>query len=76
MLVAWLPKEKILFQGDLLNRPADGTLLPANDTTAHFSEWLKKSGLPVEQIIGVHSQPTTIAEFATVLEMRRQRASQ
>jgi glyoxylase-like metal-dependent hydrolase (beta-lactamase superfamily II) len=76
MLVAWLPNEKILFQGDLLNRPADGTLLPANDTTAHFYDWLKKSGLPVEEIIGVHSQPTTMAEFATVMEMRRQRASQ
>lgn len=76
MLVAWLPNEKILFQGDLLNRPADGTLLPANETTAHFYDWLQKSGLPVEQVIGVHSQPTTMAEFATVMEMRRQRASQ
>jgi glyoxylase-like metal-dependent hydrolase (beta-lactamase superfamily II) len=76
MLVAWLPNEKILFQGDLLNRPPDGELRPANDTTAHFYEWLQKSGLPVQQVVGVHSQPTTMAEFATVMEMRRQRASQ
>lgn len=76
MLVAWLPNEKILFQGDLLNRPPDGELRPANDTTAHFYEWLQKSGLPVQQIVGVHSQPTTMAELATVMEMRRRRASQ
>jgi glyoxylase-like metal-dependent hydrolase (beta-lactamase superfamily II) len=76
MLVAWLPDERILFQGDLLNRPADGVLLPANDTTAHFYDWLKKSGLPVETLIGVHSQPTTMAELASIVGMRRERASQ
>lgn len=75
MLVAWLPQEKILFQGDLLNRPSDGALLPANDTTAHFAEWLKKSGLAVEQLVGVHGPASTMAELASMLELRQQRAA-
>jgi len=76
MLVAWLPNEKILFQGDLLNRPSDGALLPANDTTAHFYDWIGKSGLPVEQVVGVHGPPTTMSEFASIMDLRRQRAAQ
>ncbi len=71
MLVAWLPQEKILFQGDLMNRPPDGTLNPANETTVHFAEWLKKSGLPVEKLVGVHSQPSSLADLETMLQMRQ-----
>lgn len=76
MLLAWLPQEKILFQGDLLNRPADGALLPANDTTAHFAEWLKQSGWPVEKIIGVHGPVSTMTDLAGMLELRQQQAAQ
>ncbi len=73
MLVVWLPQEKILFQGDLLNRAVGGSLQAANDTTAHFYEWLKRSGLPVEKLIGVHSQASAMADLETTMEMRRQR---
>lgn len=52
MLVVWLPQEKFLFQGDLMNRDGRGNLQPANDTTVHFAEWLKKSALPVEKLVG------------------------
>lgn len=75
MLVAWLPEEKILFQGDLLNRPTDGTLRPANDTTAHFYDWLQKSDLPVEKLLGVHSQVSSMADLEATMELRRQRAA-
>ena len=75
MLVAWLPQEKILFQGDLLNRQGDGVLLPANDTTAHFAEWLKKAGLQVEKLVGVHGPMSTMAELASMLELRQQRVA-
>jgi len=75
MLVAWLPQEKILFQGDLLNRQSDGVLLPANDTTAHFAEWLKKAGLQVEKLVGVHGPASTMAELASMLDLRQQRAA-
>ena len=59
MIVAYLPKEKIIFQGDLLNRPDDGRAVPGNATTAHFAGWLKKSGLAVERIAGVHGPVST-----------------
>ncbi|MGH9816611.1 MAG: MBL fold metallo-hydrolase [Candidatus Acidiferrales bacterium] len=72
MLVAWLPREKILFQGDLMNRPPDGSLNPANETTVHFAEWLKKTALPVEKLVGVHSQPSTMADLETMIQMRQQ----
>jgi len=59
MIVAYLPKEKLIFQGDLLNRPEDGHIAPGNATTAHFADWLKKSGLVVERIVGVHGPVST-----------------
>lgn len=59
MIVAYLPNEKIIFQGDLLNRPEDGHIAPGNATTAHFADWLKKSGLAVERIVGVHGPVST-----------------
>ncbi len=63
MIVAYLPKEKIIFQGDLLNRPEDGRAVPGNATTAHFADWLKKSGLAVERIVGVHGPVATLDDL-------------
>ncbi|HZG54429.1 MAG TPA: MBL fold metallo-hydrolase [Pyrinomonadaceae bacterium] len=63
MIVAYLPKEKLIFQGDLLNRPEDGRITPGNATTAHFAAWLKKSGLAVERVVGVHGPISTLAEL-------------
>lgn len=70
MLVFWFPKQRILFQGDLWNREGDGSTRPANDTTAHFAEWLQKSGLPVERIFGVHGPSGTPAELQQAVQMR------
>lgn len=63
MLVAYLPNEKMVFQGDLLNRPANGDYPIANDTTVHFAKWLETKKLPVEKIIPVHGTITTIEEL-------------
>jgi len=63
MIVAYLPKEKIIFQGDLLNRPEDGHAVPGNATTAHFADWLKKSGLAVERVAGVHGPVATLEDL-------------
>lgn len=63
MLVAYLPKEKIIFQGDLLNRPEDGRIVPGNATTAHFAGWLRKSGLAVERVAGVHGPVATLEDL-------------
>ena len=60
MLVAYLPNEKIIFQGDLLNNSSNGDAAVANDTTAHFAEWIEKRKLPVEKIVPVHGTAQTM----------------
>jgi glyoxylase-like metal-dependent hydrolase (beta-lactamase superfamily II) len=74
MIVAYLPKEKIIFQGDLLNRPEDGHIAPGNATTAHFAEWLKKSGLAVERIVGVHGPVSTPEQLQQAVALMQQQA--
>ena len=63
MLVAYLPDEKMVFQGDLLNRPGNNDPATINDTTIHFAKWLEGRKLPVERIIGVHGPPSTMDEL-------------
>lgn len=71
MLVVYLPKEKILFQADLLNPAANGTIPIAQDTTVSFGERLKQMGLQVEKIYGVHGRAATPEELWTSIEKRR-----
>ena len=71
ILVAYFPKEKILFQADLLNPAANGTIPIAQDTTVSFGERLKELGLQVEKIYGVHGRATTPDELQTSIERRR-----
>ena len=63
MLVAYFPDHKLIYQGDLLNRPSNGDPAIANDTSAHFLEWIDAKKLAVEATIPVHGPLTTIAEF-------------
>jgi hypothetical protein len=44
ILVVYLPKEKILFQADMLNAAANGTFPIAQDPTISFSEKLQQLG--------------------------------
>lgn len=75
MLVAWLPAEGILFQGDLLNAPWDGSPFPGNETTAHFSEWLGRSGVAPRTIAAVHGPPQTVDELHAAVTRFQERAS-
>ena len=63
MLVAYFPDHKMIYQGDLLNRPFTGDPPIANDTSAHFLDWIDSKKLAVETTIMVHGPTTTIAEF-------------
>jgi glyoxylase-like metal-dependent hydrolase (beta-lactamase superfamily II) len=63
MLVAYFPAQKLIFQGDLLNRPPNGDYPIANDTSVHFLNWIDSKKLAVEITIPVHGTPTTIADF-------------
>jgi glyoxylase-like metal-dependent hydrolase (beta-lactamase superfamily II) len=64
MLIVYLPKEKIVFEGDLLGLPAGTTAIPpANETTVHFAERLSALGLAVEKIASVHGRTATMADL-------------
>jgi len=72
MLVAYLPNEQIIFQGDLLNRPSNGDYPIANETSAHFAKWLESKKLSVRKIIPVHGTVTTMDEMRkAVADMQR-----
>ena len=72
MLVAYFPDSKMIYQGDLLNRPSNGDYPIANDTSAHFLNWIDSKKLAVELTIPVHGTPTTIVEFRkAVAEMQK-----
>jgi glyoxylase-like metal-dependent hydrolase (beta-lactamase superfamily II) len=63
MLVAYVPNEKLVFQGDLLDRPANNDPPTINDITVHFSNWLDTSKLDVALVIAVHGPPSTRDEL-------------
>lgn len=71
MLVAWLPEEGFLFQGDLLNVPTGGPVPPATDTTVHFAEKLAELGLAPRVHIGVHGTVGGPEHLDEALERRR-----
>jgi glyoxylase-like metal-dependent hydrolase (beta-lactamase superfamily II) len=68
MLVVYLPREKVLVQGDLLNLPV-GRIRAGNLTTAHFAQWLERSGLQVEKIVPVHGPIHTPAELRQAIQL-------
>jgi len=69
MVVIYLPKERILMQGDLLNRTPDRRPRIGTPTTKHFLDWLERSGLAVERIIPVHGPEHTIAEVREAVRL-------
>ena len=71
ILVVYLPKEKILFQADMLNAAPNGTFAIAQDPTISFSEKLQQLGLNVEKIYAVHGRAATPEELRTSIEKRR-----
>ena len=72
MLVAYFPQHKMIYQGDLLNRPSNGDYPIANDTSVHFLNWIDSKKLDVAVTIPVHGTPTTIEEFRkAVAEMKK-----
>lgn len=76
MLVAYFPDHKLIYQGDLLNRPSNGDYPIANDTSVHFLNWIDTRKLAVEATIPVHGPLTTIAEFRkAVAEMKKEKAN-
>jgi glyoxylase-like metal-dependent hydrolase (beta-lactamase superfamily II) len=69
MLVAWLPRDGILFQGDQLNLPPNGAILPggSRETMSYFADWVRQRGWPVRILAGVHMVPGTMAQLRDAL---------
>ena len=68
MLVAWLPQEGILFQGDLVDTPNTGAVLRGanSPTTMHFADWVRRKGWNVRTLVGTHallSSPAALHEI-------------
>jgi glyoxylase-like metal-dependent hydrolase (beta-lactamase superfamily II) len=71
MVIAWLPKERIVFAGDLFGRYADDSLAPANASTQHFAAAIRRLGLPVETILDVHTRPSTMQDLEASLRLAK-----
>ena len=68
MVIAYLPKERVLFQGDLFFLPAnDAPTGPPQPTTVSFAQKLQDLKLGVDRIASVHGRTTTIDEFQRAL---------
>jgi glyoxylase-like metal-dependent hydrolase (beta-lactamase superfamily II) len=70
MLIAYLPKEKLLFQADLLDTSLPRAATPSGDQTSFFNA-VTKLGLDVARIVPVHGAPVPWADFAAAFKGRR-----
>ena len=64
MVIAWLPAERVVFQGDLFFVPNnDAPFGPPQPSTASFAKKLRELGLSAEKIAAVHGDTATIEQF-------------
>jgi hypothetical protein len=75
MLVAYLPKERILFEADVLDRPLNGDYPIAEESAVYLAAWIKRNNLAVEKIIPVHGTITTMTELLTAVAEREKRTN-
>ena len=65
MLIAYLPKEKIVIEGDLFTPPAAGAPAPAlNASNRTFRDTVQRLKLDVAQIASIHGRVAAWDEFA------------
>lgn len=63
LLVAWLPKERVIFQADHFGVRPDGSVGPANSNTRTFAEALKRNGLSPKIILSAHDETPATAKL-------------
>ena len=71
IVMAYLPKQRLIFQGDLLILPPRGDPTPANRLTAEFAQAIERLGLEVDAIAGVHGRVGTMADLRDALARRQ-----
>ena len=69
MIVAYMPKEKVLFEADMLDIPDAGSPVAGEDTV-DLANQIDKLGLQVETIIPVHGKIGTLADLKTAIATR------
>lgn len=71
MVIAYLPKERILFEADMLDLDVPhGQPGHAGDDTVALLEKVRQLGLQVEQIIPVHGRLGTLADLESTVASR------
>jgi glyoxylase-like metal-dependent hydrolase (beta-lactamase superfamily II) len=70
LLIAYFPKEKMVFVADVFDFDA-GQLPPAADHTLHFAETIKKLGLQVETIVPAHGMLATMDDLNKTITLRK-----
>jgi glyoxylase-like metal-dependent hydrolase (beta-lactamase superfamily II) len=68
ILVAYLPKEKVLFVSDIFGIPAQGPMPPGTPGNRDFAEKLKKLGLDVQTITPGHGRTGTMKDLQKALD--------
>ena len=69
MIVAYLPKEKILFEADMLDISEGGRVV-AGDDTIDLAKQIEKLGLQIDTIIPVHGRIGTMADLGGAVTER------
>ena len=73
ILIAYLPTERLLFQGDLLDMP-NGEPAAGGDDTADFAAKVRALELNFDRLIPVHGLPGTAADLEKSLRRGQARA--
>lgn len=67
-VIAYLPREKMAFQADLIGMPAHGPLPPVSPATVDFVQKVRQRGLQVDTIVGSHGRVGTMEEVVKAVE--------
>jgi glyoxylase-like metal-dependent hydrolase (beta-lactamase superfamily II) len=67
MVMAYLPRERLIFQGDLVIMPDHGEVPAANTLTREFARYIEERGLQVDRIAGVHGRVITMEDLRTMV---------
>jgi glyoxylase-like metal-dependent hydrolase (beta-lactamase superfamily II) len=70
LLIAYFPKERMVFVADVFDFNP-GQITPAADDTAHFAEKIKSLGLQVETIVPVHGTPAKMDDLNKTITLRK-----
>jgi glyoxylase-like metal-dependent hydrolase (beta-lactamase superfamily II) len=72
MLIAYLPKQRIAFQGDMFFSPFDGQPVGfAQEATRSFAARVRELGLGVDKLAGVHGKVGAMSEVQQALELAK-----